>query len=184
MRGKSLIRKLAQTAKGAVKTLGKVLKVAAPLGIAALGGTIAYSGHKTKQHLNTLAEREPKARSSPTGRPALNIKWDDDESDSTAFKRRLDSNRSLPQPAWMSPAAQKAQTVNRNAQRVRMDRDNDAAIAGRQREFKGMSKTSAEEHALGQLREDILQQKRVTEQKLRQANRKTNRLQRRRGRKG
>jgi len=174
-----LLRKLAQTAKGAVKTLGNVAKVAAPVLGLALGGTIAYSDHKTKQHLNTLAERQPKARAS-----ALNLKWDDDESDSTAFKKRLDTNRSLPQPAWMSPTAQKAQAVNRTAQRARMSRDNEAAIATRQQEFKGMSKKSAQEHALGQLHEDILQQKRVAEQKPRQTNRKTNRLQRRRGRKG
>ena len=171
------LRKLAQTAKGAVKTLGRIGKVVAPVvgaGIAALGGTIAYSAvaaDKTKQHLNTLAERQPKARAS-----ALNLKWDDDESDSTAFKKRLDTNRSLPQPAWMSPTAQKAQAVNRTAQRARMSRDNEAAIATRQQEFKGMSKKSAQEHALGQLHEDILQQKRVAEQKPRQT--------KRRGRKG
>ena len=158
MRAKSLMRKLAQTAKGAVKTLGKV---AVPIGMA-LGGAIAYSDHKTKEF-----QKEIEAQPDPAPSSVKPSKVDRDYTDTTAFKMQLDSDRPRPKPAWMSPAAQKAQAVKRKAQWAQMNRDKDDAIASREKQFKAKIKKSEEKHAQHKLHEDILQKKRVAEQKLR-----------------
>ena len=160
MRGKSLMRKLAQTAKGALKTLAKA---AVPVGMA-LGGAIAYSDHKTKEFQKEIEASKPDPAPSSTVKPS---KVDRDYTDTAAFKMQLDSDRSRPKPAWMSPAAQKAQAVKRKAQWAQMNRDTDTAIAAREKQFKAKIKKSEEKHAQHKLHEDILQKKRVAEQKLR-----------------
>ena len=154
------MRKLAQTAKGAVKTLGKVGKVALPVLGLALGGAIAYSDHKTKEFQKEIEASKP----APVKRSKVDRT---DSSDSPAYKKRLDSNRSMPQPAWMSPTAQKAQAVNRKAQWAQVNRDNDASIAKTKKEFQAKIKKSEADHAQRQLHEDILHKKQVAEQKLR-----------------
>ncbi len=169
------MRKLAQTAKGAVKTLGKVGKVAVPALGLALGGAIAYSDHKTKEFQKEIeAQQAPKVAhsggaTSKVGRANSSV------TDSPAFKRSLDTDHSLPKPAWMSPAGQKAQAVNRKAQWAQVNRDNDASIAKTKKEFQAKIKKSEADHAQRQLHEDILHKKQVAEQKMRQAKRQTKR---------
>ena len=169
------MRKLAQTAKGAVKTLGKVGKVALPALGLALGGAIAYSDHKTKEFQKEIEASKPNPQlhsSSSTEKPS---KVDRDYTDTLAFKKRLDYNRSLPQPAWMSPHAQKAQAEKDKAERAQMNRDVDASIAKTKKEFQAKIKKSEADHAQRQLHEDILHKKQVAEQKLRQAKHQTKR---------
>ena len=168
MRGKSLMRKLAQTAKGALKTLAKA---AVPVGMA-LGGAIAYSDHKTKEFQKEIEASKPPPVPSSTVKPS---KVDRDYTDTLAFKKRLDYNRSLPQPAWMSPHAQKAQAEKDKAERAQMNRDVDASIAKTKKEFQAKIKKSEADHAQRQLHEDILHKKQVAEQKLRQAKHQTKR---------
>ena len=165
MKVKSLMRKLAQTAKGAVKTLAKA---AVPVGMA-LGGAIAYSDHKTKEFQKEIeAQQAQQAQQAPVSTSSLgSSKGERDYTDTAAFKMQLDSDRSRPKPAWMSPAAQKAQAVKRKAQWAQMNRDTDTAIAAREKQFKAKIKKSEEKHAQHKLHEDILQKKRVAEQKLR-----------------
>jgi hypothetical protein len=155
-----LLRKLAQTAKGAVKTLGRAAKTLAPAVGLALGGAIAYSDHKTKKFQKEIEASKP----APVKRSKVDRT---DSSDSLAYKKRLDSNRSMPQPAWMSPTAQKAQAVNRKAQWAQVNRDNDASIAKTKKQFQDKIKKSEADHALQQLHEDILHKKQVAEQKMR-----------------
>ena len=173
-----LLRKIAQTAKGAVKTIGRIGKVVLPAVGLALGGAIAYSDHKTKEFQKEIEASKPNPQlhsSSSTVKPS---KVDRDYTDTLAFKKRLDSNRSLPQPAWMSPHAQKAQAEKDKAERAQMNRDVDASIAKTKKEFQAKIKKSEEDHALQQLHEGILHKKQVAEQKLRQTKRQTNRLRR------
>ena len=170
MAGKSLMRKLAQTAKGAVKTLGKVGKVALPVLGLALGGAIAYSDHKTKEFQKEIEASKPAPQlhiSSSTLKPSKVDRTNSSVTDSLAYKKRLDSNRSMPQPAWMSPTAQKAQAVNRKAQWAQVNRDTDASIAKTKKQFQAKIKKSEADHALQQLHEDILHKKQVAEQKMR-----------------
>ena len=167
-----ILRKLAQTAKGAVKTLGKVGKVALPALGLALGGAIAYSDHKTKEFQKEIVASKPDP--APV-KPSKVDRANSSATDSLAFKKRLDSNRSLPQPAWMSPTAQKAQAVNRKAQWAQVNRDNDASIAKTKKEFQAKIKKSEEDHAQRQLHEGILHKKQVAEQKMRQTKRQTKR---------
>ena len=167
-----ILRKLAQTAKGAVKTLGKVGKVAVPALGLALGAGIAYSDHKTKEFQKEIEASKPPPAPSSTVKPS---KVDRDYTDTLAFKKRLDYNRSLPQPAWMSPHAQKAQAEKDKAERAQMNRDVDASIAKTKKEFQAKIKKSEEDHAQRQLHEDILHKKQVAEQKMRQAKRQTKR---------
>ena len=167
-----ILRKLAQTAKGAVKTLGKVGKVAVPALGLALGAGIAYSDHKTKEFQKEIEASKPPPVPSSTVKPS---KVDRDYTDTLAFKKRLDYNRSLPQPAWMSPHAQKAQAEKDKAERAQMNRDVDASIAKTKKEFQAKIKKSEADHAQRQLHEDILHKKQVAEQKMRQAKRQTKR---------
>jgi hypothetical protein len=167
-----ILRKLAQTAKGAVKTLGRAAKTLAPAVGLALGGAIAYSDHKTKEFQKEIEASKPPPAPSSTVKPS---KVDRDYTDTLAFKKRLDYNRSLPQPAWMSPHAQKAQAEKDKAERAQMNRDVDASIAKTKKEFQAKIKKSEADHAQRQLHEDILHKKQVAEQKMRQAKRQTKR---------
>ena len=158
------MRKLAQTAKGAVKTLGRAAKTLALAVGLALGGAIAYSDHKTKEFQKEIEASKPDP--APV-KPGKVDRANSSATDSLAFKKRLDSNRSLPQPAWMSPTAQKAQAVNRKSQWAQVNRDNDASIAKTKKQFQDKIKKSEADHALQQLHEDILHKKQVAEQKMR-----------------